>query len=209
MILEAIVTTISEDASVHIAAMGPCFEPGSSKFELRPFETAITFRNLVRARCGVMHVTDDVLLFARAVTGELASNPPEMKPAEKISGQVLVDCCRHYEFRVSNVVRIGTRASVPCEVLSTGWHRDFYGFNRAKHAVIEAAIGATRIGFLPEGEVRSLFDRCSSIVIKTGGEREKLAFRILDEFVAKSTSVGRFRSHEGPLPTLQRETHDA
>jgi hypothetical protein len=204
MILEAIVTTISDDASVHIAAMGPYFEPGSSKFELRPFETAMTYRNLVRTRCGVLHVTDDVLLFARAVTGALTSNPPEMKPAEKISGHVLVDCCRHYEFRVSNVVRIGSRASVPCEVMATGWHRDFYGFNRAKHAVIEAAIGATRIDFLPEGEVSFLFERCSSIVAKTGGECEKLAFRILDEFVAKSRSVVRLRAHAGPLPALPK-----
>ena len=38
--------------------------------------------------------------------------------------------------------------------------RDVFGFNRAKHAVLEAAILATRLHILPEDDVRRQFDVC-------------------------------------------------
>ena len=34
-------------------------------------------------------------------------------------------------------------------------HREFFGFNRAKHAVLEAAILATRVELLPADEILS------------------------------------------------------
>ena len=40
-------------------------------------------------------------------------------------------------------------AEIVCEVVDRGRLRDFFGFNRAKHAVLEAAILATRTEFLP------------------------------------------------------------
>ena len=38
--------------------------------------------------------------------------------------------------------------AIVADVVDSGRLRDFFGFNRAKHAVIEAAILATRIDFL-------------------------------------------------------------
>ena len=50
--------------------------------------------------------------------------------------------------------------------------RDFFGFNRAKHAVVEAAILATRLHLLPLAEVAAEFTKLRVIVGKTGGPDE-------------------------------------
>src|SRR5213082_441965 len=139
MILEGIVTTLNPDGTANIAPMGPRVEPGLSRFVLRPYRTATTYRNLKAHGEGVLHVTDDVLLLARAAVGEL-DPPPALVPAERVRGRVLADACRWYEFRVTACDDRAERASFAAEVVHAGRRRDFFGFNRGKHAVVEAAI---------------------------------------------------------------------
>ena len=62
--------------------------------------------------------------------------------------------------------------------------RPFFGFNRAKHAVLEAAILATRIGILPDDEIRREMERLAIPVEKTAGQQERRAF----EFLRQNTS---------------------
>ncbi|MAR13923.1 MAG: hypothetical protein CL681_28610, partial [Blastopirellula sp.] len=64
-----------------------------------------------------------------------------------------------------------------------GRGRDFFGFNRAKHAVLEAAIFATRVDFLPEREIRAEWERLQIIVDKTAGDQERRAFEFLTQFI--------------------------
>src|SRR5262245_38172984 len=147
MILEGVVTTVGPAGEVNVAPMGPRVEPGElRRFLLRPFPTAQTFRNLKARGEGVLHVTDDVLLLARAALGA-AEPPPPLRPAQKVRGFVLEDACRWYEFRVSSIDEREERVRVEAEVVHCGRGRDFFGFNRAKHAVVEAAILATRTDF--------------------------------------------------------------
>ena len=61
--------------------------------------------------------------------------------------------------------------------------RDFWGFNRGKHAVLEAAILATRLDFLPAQEIEEQYIRLATIVNKAGGAKEKSAFQLLSNFV--------------------------
>ena len=70
-----------------------------------------------------------------------------------------------------------------------GWRRDFFGFNRAKHAVLEAAILATRTSFLPPDEVAREFARLEPLVAKTGGEQERAAFALLQAHVDRPTPL--------------------
>src|SRR6516164_4231032 len=79
MILEGIVTTFDENHQVHIAPMGPIIDSRMERLLFRPFKTAQTYRNLVAHPEGVFHVTDDVLLLARAALGKLEHLPP-LKP---------------------------------------------------------------------------------------------------------------------------------
>ena len=188
MILEGIVTTLNEDGSLNIAPMGPVVDSEIEFFELKPFRTSTTYRNLRRTECGVLHITDDVLVFAQAAIGNPSEELPTL-PTERIKGRFLAGACRVFEFRVDWMDDTSNRSVVKCKTVFTRRLRDFFGFNRAKHAVIEAAILSTRVDFLPPAEVRDQFARLGVIVEKTGGENERTAFELLDAYV-KSWAEG-------------------
>jgi hypothetical protein len=187
MILEGIVTTVGADGTVHVAPMGPVVDtvPADTdwqRFVLRPFQAAQTYRNLVAHPEGVLHVTDDVLLLARAAVGALDPLPP-LERATHVRGWVLRDCCRWYEFRVAARDDSAERARLDAEVVHVGRGRDFFGLNRAMHAVVEAAILATRLALLPRAEIEASFRTLAVLVQKTGGSREREAFAFLEEYV--------------------------
>jgi hypothetical protein len=180
MIIEGIVTTLDPDQQVHISPMGPIVDSEIQHLVLRPFRTAQTYRNLKAHPEGVFHVTDDVSLLARAALGPV-SPEPVLQPSTAVRGFILSDACRYYEFRVRSIDDREERSRMDAEVVNTGRLRDFLGFNRAKHAVLEAAILATRTDFLSLAEIESEFRKLRVIIDKTGGEQEKTAFAFLQE----------------------------
>lgn len=185
MILEGIVTTISPTGEINIAPMGPKVEPDMWRFLLRPFPTSQTFRNLKALGEGVLHVTDDVLLMARAALGKVEP-APQLVPATKVKGFVLAEACRYYEFQVHSIDESEPRVRIEAQVVHSGRLRDFFGFNRAKHAVVEAAILATRTDFLPIEEIEEEFRKLKVIIDKTGAEQEHMAFAFLQEQVNRA-----------------------
>ena len=185
MILEGIVTTIATGGDVNIAPMGPRVDADMQRFLLRPFNTAKTYHNLRAHGEGVLHVTDDVLLLARAALGQLDPLPPLM-PARKVRGWVLSEACRFYEFRVLSIDDREERVSIDVEVVHHETLRDFFGFNRAKHAVVEAAILATRTDFLPLDEIELEYRKFAVIVQKTGGPQELAAMTFLQAHLAQA-----------------------
>jgi hypothetical protein len=187
MILEGLVTTVAPSGEVNVAPMGPRVDSPPTPeqlrhFVLRPFRSARTYANLKAHGEGVLHVTDDVLLLARAALGPVEP-PPPLVPARRVRGWVLRDACRWFEFRVASCDESGERAGFAAEVVHAGRGRDFFGFNRAKHAVLEAAILATRVDFLAPAEVEAEFRRLSAPVEKTGGPQEREAFALLARHV--------------------------
>lgn len=188
LILEGLVTTLNADRSVNLAPMGPIVDPSMDRLLLRPFQTSTTFANLKRHGEGVFHVTDDVELLARCAIGD-AGPLPSMHSAELVDGMILQDACRWYAFRVRSIDDRSDRAEVEAEVAGQGVQREFFGFNRAKHAVLEAAILATRVGILPDAEIRAEMARLASPVAKTGGPREIAAFGYLEEHINRRLGV--------------------
>ena len=184
MILEGLVTTRNDDGTPHLAPMGPRVEADFARFLLRPFPTSATYRNLLARPEGVLHVTDDALLIAKAALG--AATLPPVRPAERVNGFVLADCCRHYEFVVRHLDDSGERVHITAEVVHVVRHRDFWGFNRAKHAVVEAAILSTRLHLLPRDEVEAEFRKLRGIVDKTGGPAELEAMAFLEDHLRTS-----------------------
>jgi uncharacterized protein len=192
MILEGIVTTRDSTGAVHVAPMGPNVDESFSTLGLRPFKTSETYANLKRAPFGVFHVVDDVLLLARSAVGLLLETPPTF-PAEKLPGAVLSQCCRWYEFEIRQSDDSRERAELLAQVVHCGRLRDFFGFNRAKHAVLEAAILATRVHLIPRAAILSEFERLKPAISKTGGAAEDEAFQLLEQFV-----------HDAPDPRKDR-----
>ncbi|HEX3999605.1 MAG TPA: DUF447 domain-containing protein [Pirellulales bacterium] len=182
MILEGIVTTLNANGSANIAPMGPRVDESFDRLLLRPYQTSTTYANLKRTGEGVFHVTDDVLLLAQAAIDRL--DPlPEVRPAAAVVGVILVDACRWYAFRIRSIDDGHARTEIVADVVDRGGERDFFGFNRAKHAVVEAAILATRIGLIPRAEIEAELTGLAVLVEKTGGPREHEAFELLASYV--------------------------
>lgn len=182
MILEGIITTLNALGTPNISPMGPDVDEPLNHFTLKPYRSSSTYQNLKNNGQGVLHVIDDVELLARAAVKRL--DPlPRLQPAAAINGVILSDACRWYAFRVTELDDSEERTRIGCEVVDRGRLRDFFGFNRAKHAVVEAAILATRTAFLPADEIRADFDRLAVIVEKTASDQERRAFHFLRDFI--------------------------
>ena len=179
MILEGLVTTTGADGGPHLAPMGPRVTDDFSRFLLRPFPTSQTYKNLLAHGEGVLHVTDDARLVARAAVGAVTPLP-EVRPATRVKGFILADCCRAFEFVVRSVDTSVDRAKIECAVVHEHHVRAFFGFNRAKHAVIEAAILATRLHLIPHADVAAEYQKLRVIVDKTGGPAEFEAMDFLE-----------------------------
>ena len=180
MIIESIVTTLDEEGRVNFAPMGVKW--GDETIVIKPYKKTTTFRNLTATGTAVVNVTDNVLFFAESAIG----NPVfPSRPAEVLSGAVLQDVCSWRELKVADVDSEQPRARVTADVVYRGFEREFLGFNRARYAVLEAAILATRTRFLPAEEILADFERLQVIVDKTAGPQEFQAMALLTEYVQK------------------------
>src|SRR5262245_20004846 len=130
MILEGILTTISPEGALNIAPMGPIVDERMQRITLRPFNTADTYRNLKSHGEGVLTVTDDVLLRAKAALGPVEPMP-DVERATAVLGYVVRDACRWYEFIVRSIDDREERVTIEADVVHSGRGRDFFGFNRA------------------------------------------------------------------------------
>jgi len=203
-ILEGLMTTVAAepaDASMqlrlNIAPMGPIVDRRCEQFTLRPFKTSTTYLNLKAAGTGVFHVTDDALMIARAAIGTLSlGTSVSVQRAKRVAGLILSETCRYYELRVTKVDDRCERTWIEAQVIAKGKLRDFFGFNRARHAVVEAAILATRIFLTGPQPALAELARLQTIVDKTGSGREQAAMAELRDFVESQGDAKSNRHQE-------------
>ena len=178
MIIETIVTTVAPGGSINFAPMG--VEWGDETIVLKPFLETTTFRNLSVRRSAVVNLTDDVMLFAQ---GAISSPQFSFIPATIVKGAVLEAACSWRELRVVTIDATPPRSRIEAQVVHRGTRREFIGFNRARHAVLEAAILATRTHLLPAEQIREEYARLQVVVDKTAGPREREAMDLLTQYV--------------------------
>ncbi len=178
MILETIVTSRDTGGSINFAPMG--VEWGDDVIVLKPFLETSTFRNVSATRQAVVNLTDDAMLFAQ---GAISSPQFPWVPASAVQGAVLEAACSWRELEVLTIDATPPRSRIEGRVVHRGVAREFLGFNRAKHAVLEAAILATRTHLLPADQIREEFARLQVIVDKTAGPREREAMALLTDHV--------------------------
>jgi hypothetical protein len=181
MILEGIMTTQNSSGVLNIAPMGPIVDESMQRLLLRPYQSSTTYQNLKQSRRGVFHVTDDVEMLAAAAIGQLP--PPATIDVAEAGVPVLAGACRWYGVEVDTLDDSQERTEIVCRTTAQGRLRDFFGLNRAKHAVVEAAILATRIKMLPGEEIRRQYEQLSILVEKTAGDAERRAFEKLSKYV--------------------------
>jgi hypothetical protein len=178
MIVESIVTTVGADGAVNCAPMG--VEWSDDRIVLKPFLDTATYRNVVAAGAAVVNLVDDVRIFAR---GAISNPVYPTVPADVVRGVRLADCCSWRELEVQTVDSTPPRSRIETAVVHRGVLREFIGFNRARHAVLEAAIYATRLHLLPRDFIASELARLQVIVDKTAGPAEHEAMALLTAFV--------------------------
>jgi len=190
MIIETIVTTTDATGAVNIAPMGVEWAGGDDPPVLKPFLETTTFRNVSATGVAVVNLVDDVRIFARAAI----SNPDyPVVPAVAVRGVSLEAACSWRELRVRAVDSTPPRSRIETTIVHHGFRREFIGFNRARHAVLEAAIYATRVHMLERAFVESELARLQVIVDKTAGPAEQEAMALLADFIRRA-----------PLPDPQR-----
>lgn len=182
MIIETLLTTQDAAGALNVAPMG--VEWGEETIVIKPFLETATFRNLAATGVAVVHLTDDALLFAQAVIHHPAAAAPPSVPAERVAGRVLEAACSWREVEVTALDATPPRSRITTRVVHRGSRREFLGFNRARHAVLEAAILATRTHLLPAAEIAAEYARLQVIVDKTAGPREREAMALLTAWVA-------------------------
>jgi hypothetical protein len=181
VIIESIVTTIGDDGLVNCAPMG--VEWGDETIVLKPFLETATYRNVMATGTAVINLTDDVRVFARAAI----SNPTyRTLPATIVRGVVLADCCSWREVEARSIDSTPPRSRIETGVVHRGVRREFIGFNRAQHAVLETAIYATRLQLLPRDFIASELTRLQVIVDKTAGPVEHEAMALLTSHIHAS-----------------------
>jgi uncharacterized protein len=180
-IVETVVTTINPDGGVNCGAMG--VEWGEQRIVIKPFRGTRTLRNLRATGAAVVNLTDDILLFSQAALGD---PQPPTRPAVTVEGAVLEDACSWREVRVETIDDSARRARVGTVVVGGGSGREFLGLNRARHAVLEASILASRVGLLPAEEIQAELRRLQVLVDKTAGPREREAMAYVRAVVGSS-----------------------
>ncbi len=178
MIIESIITTTDAKGIINFAPMG--VEWGEEIIVVKPFVETTTFRNIAATGVAIVNLTDDVMLFAQAA---ISSPQYPSGPGVVVPGAVLDAACSWRELRVTAVDATPPRSRITTRVVHHGTRREFLGFNRARHAVLEAAILATRLHLIPRAEVQAEYAKLQVIVDKTAGPREREAMALLTDFV--------------------------
>jgi hypothetical protein len=178
VIIESILTSVDAQGRVNIAPMG--VDWSDDVLVIKPFLETTTFHNVSATRAAVVNLTDDVLIFASTAIGT-ATFPTH--PAVRVKGVVLDAACSWRELEVISIDATPPRSRIETRVVHRGTQREFLGFNRARNAVLEAAILSTRTHLLPAAEILGDFKRLQVIVDKTAGPREHEAMALLTDYV--------------------------
>ncbi|MCB4768878.1 DUF447 family protein [Ancylobacter sp. Lp-2] len=180
MIRETIVTTRSRAGERHIAPMGATVIEGG--YLLQPFKPSRTLDNLADTQIGVINFTDDVRLIAACVLGKRI--PVETQKASYIDCPRLVGALSHDEITVDRIEDHPQRPRIFCKTYHSEGHHRFLGMNRAKAAVLEAAVLISRLHILPDDKVDAEMAYLAIAVEKTAGPEEQEAWEWMLEAVS-------------------------
>jgi len=176
MIRETIVTTANAEGRVHIAPIGIIAE--GDGWVIAPFRPSTTLENLSAVPFAVANYTDDVRIFAGCLTGR---NEWPTVAALEVPVPRLAAALAHAELAVERVTDDAQRPRFHCRVVRRVAHAPFAGLNRAKAAVIEAAILVSRLDFLPRERIEQEISYLENAINKTAGPEEEEAWRWLME----------------------------
>jgi hypothetical protein len=128
----------------------------------------------------VVNYTDEAKIFAGCLTGR---RDWPLVPVPDCAVPRLEAALSHDVLEVVGVTDDATRPRFSCRVAASGQHRPFQGMNRAKAAVLEAAILVSRLHMLPAEKIEDEIAYLKIAIDKTAGPEEEQAWYWLLEKV--------------------------
>jgi hypothetical protein len=186
MIYETVITTVNTDGSAHIAPFG--IRECDGLVIIAPFRPSASLDNLLRTRCAVVNLTDDVRVYAGALTGR---REWPVRPANNVEGYVLQSALAHRELELVEIKEDAVRPELAFRVVHEATHGPFRGFNRAQAAVLEAAVLVSRLHMLPPEKIASEIAYLTIAIEKTAGVREREAWDWLMERIENYNAESR------------------
>ncbi len=176
---ETIVTTKNIDESIKVSPLGIYLE--NSILKIRPFKPSVSLENILRNKSGVINYIDDVRIFASCITKkDININ------FKKVN---CIDCSRvdgaisHTEFVVEHVEDDNERPTIICKPVNEEIHKIYYGLNRAKSAVLELCILASRLGIIEDKKIQDEIKYLKIAIDKTAGKNEFEAWTWLNDYI--------------------------
>jgi len=186
MIYETIITSIDAQNNAHVTPFGIREQDGF--VVISPYQPSTTLNNILQTQCAVMNLTDDVRVFAGALTKKIQF---ELVSANQVAGYRLKNTLAHKELKLHKVIEDNLRPQLWMEIVHEENHQAFKGFNRAQAAVVELAVLVSRLHMLPQEKIMQEKAYLQIAMDKTAGEYEWQAWTWLvekiDNFYANKT----------------------
>ena len=176
MIYETIIISTDVDNNPHVTPFGVKYE--GDLVVISPYKPSKTLTNILATKTATMNLTDDVRVFAGALTKR---QPWTLLPTNAIEGFRLDNCLAHVELTLVDVREDDERPQLLMQQLESYHYHGFKGFNRAQAAVIELAVLTSRLHFLPPEKIQSELRYLQIAIDKTAGDREVTAWSWLNE----------------------------
>jgi hypothetical protein len=176
MIFETVIISSDNNNVPHVTPFGIKYE--GEQVIISPFKPSKTLNNIIRTKVATMNVTDDVRVFAGALTNR---QPWYLESTDSIKGFRLQDCLMHVELRLSDVREDEVRPQLVMTQVNKQHHKDFNGFNRAQAAVIELAVLTSRLHMLAPEKIQSELKYLQIAIDRTAGDKEQEAWSWLTE----------------------------
>lgn len=186
---------------MHVSPIGPHVNPELSSWILKPFQSSKTFANLQATSRAIFHIVDDPLLMAAAVIGLCnrtvdSTGMADILDADQIAelvtaefypefGWVLDLSCRWHALTVEQWDVSTPRAVAVCLQSEQKEQRPFWGWNRARHSLLELAILSSRLPMLDRQVIDAERNRHQIIIEKTAGPREIVAWELLNRHLSQ------------------------
>ena len=173
---EIILISENADGTPHIAPFGMRERDGL--ILIAPFRPSASLDNLISGRPASINATDDVRVFAGALTGR------RQWPVNKLDRACVLSSALSYRsLKLAKVEEDEQRPHLYFEVKKEGNLKPFQGYNRAQAAVIELCVLVSRLNRLPLEKILVEMEYLQIAIDKTAGEQELEAWGWLLEAV--------------------------
>lgn len=178
MIIEGLITCAS-GSEPHVAALGPVVNEELTQWTLRPFQSSRVFSLLRANPVCVFHVIDDALPVVQLVLGHSSSLTFEQLAS---GGWLIREACHWFKLEIEDWNLDAPRSEARARLTAQGTLRPFWGWNRAKHGLLEAAILISRVHLMSVEELEAALDRIEPAIHKTAGPRELTAWGLVQSW---------------------------